>query len=445
MKPLIALIKFLKLKRAAEYVAAVVYCLVTLLETPVFLMSHRKRLFAHKNLLVFWHWSFGHTVLGFDYIARLYHPQRISVIHLPHKRSNMLTGDCFPQLDTLVFKSAVLPHSLSFTCDNVRYRTVRALLLIVNAFQQSFHIPEHLNFYSILSLAKGQYMVGNEETDQLAPTTDHSGYVRLLHLGIGQPLELSAEKRQECTEAAKSVIPGFGDRPFVTVLLRGKGHGGPFDDANRCCGNQQNYRGTIQEIVNRGYTVILTGESDSEAFAGIDGCYPGNLIPVSAPLLNLFLTSECAFFIGQQSGPHVVPNAAGNPCLILDAWPHRLGTFSQADRILFKPLLQEADNRALTFKEIYRDKPELAFGYGYARNRVRIGENSSEDLLATTREFLDDLEQVNVDQDTDRQLKEAFLGLTDPRMPIHYQKNLPPLFQLRAQASSLLETTHVEN
>ncbi|MBI2281846.1 MAG: TIGR04372 family glycosyltransferase, partial [Bacteroidetes bacterium] len=115
----------------------------------------------------------------------------------------------------------------------------------------------------------------------------------------------------------------------------------------------------------------------------ISGYFSLTDVDLPPALLNLFLIMKCALFIGQQSGACVLANSCGVPALLCDAFPHRLGTFSPDDVILFKHYRERATGAILSDADVFKNHQDLAYGYHFAQKNI-------EDL-AQVKQYLEKL------------------------------------------------------
>lgn len=132
---------------------------------------------------------------------------------------------------------------------------------------------------------------------------------------------------------------------------------------------------------------------------------------------------NCNYFIGQQSGPLLVPNSCNKPSLIVDSMPHCLGTFSKDDYILFKNLKLNKSKKKLSIKEIYSNYPDLALGYNFKNRNVSIIENSNEEILNAVKYFISSFNQdsKNIKENNFKILNSK--DLANAKMRIFFQEN----------------------
>lgn len=390
--------------------------LFTLVEGGIFLILNPK-IFKNDLVSVFWTHSFGHSFLGMDYMARTFYPHKVSLVFLPHLRSNSHLVKYFENFDVFEFNSIIPLNRGRY--DAARFHALRLIFLLVSALTYKFQLIDYFSIYKTISVARRK----------LVNTLDWSGYLRLLHNNIGKSPKLDGQSLERCKRAIKEYSPNFFERKIALLLLKQKGKEGNLDDAFRCSGEHSNYIPLVKVLAARGYNIVLAGETDRSLFGGLEHCFDIDKFSIDPKLLNLFFLSECQLFIGQQSGPLLIPNSCGIPCLITDALPHRLGTANPDDLVVFKQIemLEEKSWRKLSLTEIYTRFKSLAQGDDFDKIKPRVRANSEREILDGLEETLDRIEGKLCVSTKQKEMVEKYYGLIDPSMYIYYQRNRPPL------------------
>jgi putative glycosyltransferase (TIGR04372 family) len=413
--------------------------IASLLEVPLFLVLNRS-IFKNKIIYIFYHWSFGHEISGLDYAARLYYPHRISLIHILHTKSNPWLSTCFHHsMDVFYFKS-LLPFygGPEHRFLRIRYKLLRFFILAISSVFGNSDIISLEQVYRTVSLVKGRLWLEPSKFQNFPPPMDLTGYVGLLHSNFGQKPELPSSSKKRCQQEIIKRVPNFFSKPFVTLCLREKGRGEALETDYRNPGPHENYLEAVAYLIKQGYFVVGTGETNHKVFNHLDGYFSFSDVDVPYKLMNIFLLTESALFIGQLSGPFQLPNSCGIPSLLCDSMPHRYGTFKQSDLVLFKNIRDKNTGSFLSLVDIYRTFPELAMGYGYQEKNVEIVSNTPDEILDAVKETVKICRGELVLSQEDIQLCENFQKLYAPEMYIYYQRNRPPMSLLRRNRDALL-------
>ena len=78
-----------------------------ILLTPYFLLNNLK-IWNNKLIFPFYHHSFGHTITGIDCIARLFFPEKITLIIISNSNSNKYLIKCFEKSYDIYYFDYVL-------------------------------------------------------------------------------------------------------------------------------------------------------------------------------------------------------------------------------------------------------------------------------------------------------------------------------------------------
>jgi putative glycosyltransferase (TIGR04372 family) len=423
------------LGRFRDSVWRLIVLAVSLVEVPLFLLRNRA-IFRNRLLMPFWHWSFGHAITGVDYASRLYWPHRISLLYIPHPSSNPYLPRLFAHnVDVFTFESALSFRSVRI--DMPRFVVLRLFTLLVAGVRLRHYVVERLQVYRSLSLAEDRLMVGRPDTDQAESVIDYTGYIRLLRDGVGRNPELPADLAEACRAALAARYPELLERPFVALVRRTKGRGLVLESALRDAGPEENYVPAVRLLAEHGYAVVTWGEV-GPALRELEGVYTLEDVEIDRRLLNLYVFSHCAFFVGQQSGGPVLANACGVPCVIVDAFPHSHGTFRGDDIVLYKRLRERAGGRVLSLVEIHRDHPDLALGYNLAQHGVDLEPNTPEEILDAVQEGAALASGTLRLSEDDELLAQRYRALVAPHMHLAYMGNRTTLSELRAVRDELL-------
>ncbi len=304
---------------------------------------------------------------------------------------------------------------------------MRFFLLMVAAFKRNVHCIDQAMFYKTLSVANNALQFGREETGKLENDDDYSGYFHLLDRHIGPSPMLRHDLIVRCREAIKKKYPHFFDKPFITLLLRQKGLQKEHSTAFRSSGPQENYQAAVQFATENGWHIVGTGETDHRIFGNIPGYFDFGKTGIPPQLMNVFLLTQCRLFVGQISGPYLLPSSCGIQCIITDAMPHRLGVFGRDHLVIHKRLQSRRENRTLSLVEIFREHKDLAFGYNFGKKGITILPNTPEEILEAVQEGISILEGQFTLSSEDDELIKKFRLLPSAGMHLLFQANRPSL------------------
>ena len=356
----------------------------SLVEVPLFLLRNRRAMARNRILFPFWHWSFGHTITAIDYASRLYWPHRISLLYIPHPSSNPRLPELWAHnVDVFRFESRLRFRSVNI--DMPRFAVLRFFALLLAGFRMRHYVVERLQLYRTLTVASEELVAGRPDTNRAESVIDYTGYVRLIHDEVGRDPGLPEAALAEVHAALAARHPAFLERPFVALVLRTKGRGLLLESALRDAGPAENYLPAATRLVELGYHVVPWGVTDP--FRGLPGVYTLDDLDAPPELVNLFVFTRCAFFVGQQSGAPVLADAANVPCLIVDTFPYSYGMFRRRDVLLHKNLRERETGRVLSPAESFRDHPDLALGYNLEAKGIEVVPNTPEELVDAVEEL----------------------------------------------------------
>lgn len=406
----------------------------------LFFLLQNWDLFRKKTVSVFWHHSFGHTVSGLDYISRVYSPSKVGVVYLPSSGSNKYIGILFENLDFRILRTFLTIRAGG--AERLRYRIIRFYAHLMSGLFD-FELVSFENLYNTLHLSRRTQMMGNEELGVEREHTDLTGHVRLLREEIGARPRIPDRIRDHCLKEILKICPDFVRKNKVTICLRKKKGTADFVGAIRDCPNQKNYDLLVREFVKNNFLVFGTGETEHSLFSGIDGYYSLNLTSLDPKLLNVFLLAECDIFVGQHSGPYILPASMGKLVLLTDAAPHALGALLPNNLVFFKSIVETETGLRLSLKEIFHEKRELALGYGFSKYNTKYEACSPEDLALAAKEAIETFLGRQVLNSEENLLISSFRRLPGLETRIAYEESRPPLFVLKREKNVLLSDSHM--
>lgn len=367
----------IKFKKIIRKILNVVFTILItphlIIEICIFLIKN-KEIFKNKIVFIFWHWSFGHQVLSYDWISRFYSPNKISLIEILFERNNPYLYLCF---------SENLIHYRFESLIRVNYFQVcyiaEKIFKIFFFYLKKYQTMDFRRVYGTLSICGGVLKSYNENTGRISEYTDVSGYYHLISNEIGNKPKLPQSFSEEIEKKIQIKYGNdFFKKKFACIILR-EPRTMQFYDAARGC-NQSNYIAAVKFLIDSGFNVIGSGDTNHKLFSILPGYYSLLDLNIDPAALNLYLLMKCSKFISQHSGAYILPNSIGTPVIICDSFPFYIGTFNSDDVILYKNVSYQ--DQLLSPREIILNHPDVIYGKGFLEGEYKLVDNNSDQILS---------------------------------------------------------------
>jgi putative glycosyltransferase (TIGR04372 family) len=203
---------------------------------------------------------------------------------------------------------------------------------------------------------------------------------------------MSERNRLEARKLIREAIPE--GKKFVAVHVRDSGF---YSDHNKTTRNGTiwNYEEAFKYLIQQGYIVVRMGDPSMVPIDSmVERCGP-NLFDyahskIRSPLLDCFLISDCEFYIGLASGIWSLAIVFEKPTILVNFYSAATGLgYGKWDLTTFKTLRYSSSKELVPFDKLFM--PPFCFN---PPNRVLdsvgvyLEDTSSEDILATVKEFL---------------------------------------------------------
>lgn len=153
------------------------------------------------------------------------------------------------------------------------------------------------------------------------------------------------------------------------------------------------YYEAVNSIVNRGGYVVRVGDPDMKPAKPMKGLIDYAHSQIRSSRLDIFLFTQCRFFIGTISGPILHPYIFGVPVIGTNCGPliTRLPTGNSL--MINKLIWDTKNNRPLGFREALSSEIGRAFNlHAYKERDLWFIDNTPEDLADVTVEMMDILD-----------------------------------------------------
>ena len=177
------------------------------------------------------------------------------------------------------------------------------------------------------------------------------------------------------------------------------------------------HRMGIQSIVRRGGWVIRLGDRTMKPLSPMPQAIDYALSDIKSDWMDIFLLSQCRFFIGTSSGPCDIPPIFGVPSILVNVWPIWEGTTTSKDIFIPKLLWSKDEKRYLTFEEASENRlwknynSNLIASWG-----IEVVDNTPEEIDEVVVEMLERFEGHSEYDLEDELLKEKFNILAAPHL-----------------------------
>jgi putative glycosyltransferase (TIGR04372 family) len=232
----------------------------------------------------------------------------------------------------------------------------------------------------------------------------------------GRPplLSLTAADR----DYGRGVLRALGvpaDAWFVCLHVREPGYHKEFGNTHQSHRNADvlNYLPALREITRRGGWVVRMGDPSMTPLPKMRGVVDYALSDLKTERMDVFLCGASRFFLGVASGLCQLPTTFGVPCVLTNWASNALPLYSCRDLFIPKPIRSVAEDRVLTFEEMYADPVRHAAYSGvflFERGLQAI-ENTPEELRDVVTEMLDQLDGTAVYSAADVDLQGRFAGV----------------------------------
>ncbi len=203
------------------------------------------------------------------------------------------------------------------------------------------------------------------------------------------PLQVSLTEKKRLSAECQRVLMGLpADAWFVCVHVRESGfHNDQYSERNA---NIFNYVGAIEEITSRGGWVVRMGDATMRKLPFMERVIDYPFTRAKSALMDVYLISECRFYLGMISGIYDVARLFQRPIIMTNMAIWMAGfPIRKCDLGVLKHVYSKSRNRFLTTRE-WLAEPWDSVAYVHKLGDDYIfHENTSEELRAVVKEYFD--------------------------------------------------------
>lgn len=158
------------------------------------------------------------------------------------------------------------------------------------------------------------------------------------------------------------------------------------------CGNIIDFKETINYLNSLGYYVLFMGAEKKDYVNKIK--FNKSMFinysqsSVRSDKNDVIIIKNCKFFIGSNSGPHLIASSLHKKICLINV-PFNRG-FPYYIDCSYLPIKYIKNNKVINIENILRDYSYFNFDYHFKNNGIRLQNNSSKEILLTIKEFLSD-------------------------------------------------------
>lgn len=202
--------------------------------------------------------------------------------------------------------------------------------------------------------------------------------------GRGPLISMNTESARRAREIFEAHGLGRGQW-FVGLHVR---EGDPHPWTNAVDSDASTYLPAIRAVLRAGGAVIRIGSPYGRRLPSMDGLIDYAAMNWKEPELDLFVWSQCRFFVGTGSGPLNIPPTFGRPSIITN-YPSFALDQGFSDHLMLPKRVVRGDGSHVPFLDVLSSP----FGFGIARAYEgfdwRIEDNSPDELESAVLDMID--------------------------------------------------------
>tara|TARA_Y100001970_G_scaffold258688_1_gene338844 strand:- start:7832 stop:9031 length:1200 start_codon:yes stop_codon:yes gene_type:complete len=357
-----------------------------------------------KNCYISLRSSFGHACIEIDWAKKIY-KNDLTFIFINHINKNLFF--CYEDLNYFSFETQNEINTSIKHQNKILYFFIKILLKLFN--KKIIHRFK-LQSYSNNPNYNSKILINNNYVSRF----NHTGYYNLLKKDTSiQPRLI--DKKINILKSQNIIFHNLLKQPIICVCLRNKKGDYSFN-LSRNSGDNKNYVSLINLFASNGYNVVGIGETNHNAFCGIENYFPSSSFK-EKELFEIFVLTYCNFYIGQASGPATIPISRNIPVLLTDVG-YYFGTLSnELTLILCKKIFNKTTKTIENPINFLRDNSKIIYEDLFYSKNYDLLDNSSDDLikagnimfeylsgnslkLLKSKKYTDDL-KINISNDLD--------------------------------------------
>lgn len=210
----------------------------------------------------------------------------------------------------------------------------------------------------------------------------------------------------------KFVLIYSRDQNYLSTLTE-KNNELSFDHSEFRNSDIENLKLTAQYLEKKGYYVFRFGKKMKSKISYSSKKIIDYSFDYQSDYLDLFLSKNCEFFIGNASGAESIARMYNRPVLITNLIP--IGVACNKDSLyfpIFKKFFCNDKKNYISLNEIYEKNLFLEYeGKNYKKKNISLIENNEIEILEATKEFIKFLDNKYEENETNLEFKKKYMKI----------------------------------
>lgn len=198
------------------------------------------------------------------------------------------------------------------------------------------------------------------------------------------------------------------------------------------------YSDAIDAIIKRGGYAIRVGDPNMKPIKPKEGLIDYAYSDIRSPQLDIFLFSQCRFFIGTASGPIMLASVFGTPLVATNYAPLINRVHLGNSLTIYKLGYDRKENKFLTYRDAIAKVGKGFVSVNYESKDLSLIDNSAEDIASVTEEMIDILDGNKQYSVEDNKLQDKIQSIYDEFGDYHLSGRIGNAFLTKLERQGLL-------
>ena len=198
------------------------------------------------------------------------------------------------------------------------------------------------------------------------------------------------------------------------------------------------YSDAIDAIIKRGGYAIRVGDPNMKPIKPKQGLIDYAHSDIRSPQLDIFLFSQCRFFLGTASGPIMVASVFGTPLVGTNYAPLINRVHLGNSLTIYKLVYDRKENKLLTYRDAIAKVGKGFYSVNYESKELSLIDNLAEDIASVTEEMIDILDGNKQYSVQENKLQDRIKSIYDEYGAYHLPGRIGNAFLTKLDRQGLL-------